>query len=1446
MVKNKSKKLLALLLAAVMLLSVMPMTAFAAPKSDIPVEMLDNDYLDALAYTGYDVQAQKDDGTIFVKYSSSVSASIRSNIGYGTGPSGLETVSGNTVSGKAPNISKFEAEGLCCASYVSYVYYNYLPNVAGVDTSGTPCPSNPRSASAYNTAANNWVTNGQARRITFSQNADGTSFKPSEEIPIGSLVVFKHIPTGDIAHVAVYAGYYNGQYWVTHVGNDRGPEFCTIVGMSKGDYPEAVVQVVAPEFVEANGVIEVYKKDTNGKNLSGAVFVATSKADGTQYKIGPTNANGYAVSTDPIPYGDYTVKETVFPTDHRAYGQSEWNVTVSSNNDGKVTINAVNEEIPATCHLVKTSEDGKVSGISFTISGNGVNKTVTTGNNGTVDVTLKAGTYTVTEQSYDKYEPQKSQSVTLLPGKTATVTFNNTLKRGDLVVTKTAEDGLTEGARFHLSGTSLSGLAVNEYAVVGSDGKAYFNDVLIGTGYVLKEVDTEIRYVVPEQQTAAVEWNAVTEKSFHNVLKKWRAEVFKIDDSVGGGVGEPVALSLVSDDYVAELGTPFGETQGDATLGGAVYGLYCNGKLLDEYTTDKNGYFVTDYYPCTVDGEQAEYYLLELSASEGYLCDPYEYYIDCYADYYSIELNTEYMTVYETVIRGNLSIIKHTDDGTTQLETPEVGAEFSVYLKSAGSYAAAEETERDYLVCDENGYAETKFLPYGIYTVHQESGWDGCELLPDFDVYIAEDGHTYRYLANNALFESYIKVVKVDAETGKIIPYAGAGFQLFRPDGSKITQTYTYPEVTTIDTFYTNAEGYLITPETLEYGTGYYLIEVSAPYSYVLDSTPVYFDVTADNASVENALTVVTVKKQNMAQKGVIKISKTGEVFNSVTETDGIYQPVFAVKGLSGAVYEITAAEDIYTPDGTLRYAAGEVVDTVTTDETGVAASKPLYLGKFNITEITAPHGMVLNKTTHTAELVYAGQETHITETEADFYNDRQKVQLTAEKTMEQNELFGIGANGEITAVTFGLYATEEMTAADGSVIPANGLLEILSFDENGKATAKTDLPFGSYYLQELTTDSHYILSDTKYPVTFSYAGQDTALVEIKVDNGNAIENKLIYGEIHGLKTDDGGNAIGGAVFGLFKADCTEFTEDNALMLATSAEDGSFAFTKVPYGNWVVRELSVAPCYVMSEESYGVTVDKDGAVIEVKIENTLIRGTVQLTKVDKDYPDNKLTGAVFEVYRDTNGDKVLDDGDELLGTLTEIETGIYEMAELVYGGFFIKEHTAPTGFYLDENAYYFEITEHGKTVVVENEAGIGFVNAPMQGSLKIVKTSADGKLEGFSFRVTGANGYDEVFITDEKGEILIENLRIGEYTVSEVADNASAGYVLPDDKTANVMDSAVTIVEMHNLLREYPDSPQTGDNTNIPLLFGIMGVSVIGMITVSVVGRKKRFKGDAE
>ena len=1072
--------------------------------------------------------------------------------------------------------------------------------------------------------------------------------------------------------------------------------------------------------------------------------------------------------------------------------------------------------------IVKTSEDGKVDNLTFTVTGNGVNQTVKTNARGEIQIdNLMPGVYTVTEMDYDKYEPQESRRVTVVSGQVSTVNFNNKLKRGNLQIIKSSEDSLVEGVTFHLYGTSLSGMAVDEYAVTDKNGVAAFKDVLISgsSPYTVEEVDTAVRYVVPEAQIAPVKWNEVTSRSFTNILKKFTVTVTKSD---------------------AETGT----AQGDASLAGAVYGIYKGETLVDTYTTDKNGQFVTKEYICDND-----WTVREITPSEGYLLDTTVHKVGAEPQLYTVEHNQTANDVTEQVTKGNIAIIKHTDNGETQIETPEGGAEFAVYLKAAGSYENAKSSERDYLTCDENGFAQTKDLPYGIYTVHQVSGWEGSEKMPDFGVFIAQNGTTYRYLINNTPFESYIKVVKVDAETGKSIPYAGAGFQIYDPAGNLVTMTYTYPTPTSIDTFYTDANGALVTPEKLDFGSGYALVEVQAPYGYVLDSTPVYFDVTEENATEESGVTVVKVDKPNMAQKGTITVEKTGEVFFGVSVTGGkdeggkelptVYQPQYEKRGLPGAVYEIIAAEDITTPDGTVRNQKGEVVDTVTTDENGVAKSRELYLGKYEVREITAPHGMVLNSEPHSVELVYAGQNVAVTETATSFVNERQTAEISLVKSLETNELFGIGTNGELKNISFGLYAAEEIVSVSGTSIPADGLIEIIALNEDGTATVKTDLPLGSYYVKELATDSHYILSDTKYPVVFEYAGQDTAVVKINANDGKAIENDLLYGSVSGKKVDEDGKVLAGAVIGLFRTDDGEFTKETALMTATSKEDGSFSFEGIPYGTWYIREIEQPAGFVLDDTVYPVSIGKDAQVVEIKIVNKYIRGNIHLTKVDAEYPDNKLTGATFEVYKDSNGSGKLDDGDELLGTLTEKEIGSYEMKDLFYGRYFVKETKAPEGFVLDTGVYEVMIDTDGKTCEVENKAGVGFINEAMRGNLKIVKTSSDGKIKGFAFRITGANGYDIILETNDKGEIVIEGIRIGDYTVSEVSNSASAMYVLPADKKATVKTGSTTIVEMHNVLR---DTPKTGDATNLPLLYALAGLSAVGIAVTAFVGFKKKKK----
>lgn len=758
--------------------------------------------------------------------------------------------------------------------------------------------------------------------------------------------------------------------------------------------------------------------------------------------------------------------------------------------------------------------------------------------------------------------------------------LNVKVSLGNAKLMKVSEDGEVANVRFHISGNGIS-----KDVTTNANGEINIANLAPGN-YQISEY-TDVKYVPQDTQTVTIVSGQTASVQFSNVLKKFRVNVTKQDYEKG-------------------------HAQGDAKLGGAVYGLYKGDELVAQYTTDQNGSFTTDYYVCGTD-----WTIKEISPSEGYLLNDTVYRVGADPRDYNIEYNTAPdMTVMEQVIKGKISIIKHTDDGETQIETPEKGAEFQIYLKSSGSFVNADKDERDTIVCDQDGFASTKLLPYGVYTVHQTKGWDGREKITDFDVFINTDGKTYKFLINNKNFESYLKVVKLDKETGKRIPYEGAAFEIYDSNNHRITMQYTYPQVTSIHTFYTNKEGYLITPEKLPYGD-YTLKEVQAPYGYVLDDTPVPFSITQENSSTDTGVTVVKVKARDVAQKGVINITKTGEIFSSVEENKGVYTPKYSVGNLKGAVFEVYAAEDITTLDGTVRYEQGTLVDTVTTDDDGVAKSKELYLGKYTVIEKTAPNGYVHNGTKYDVELTYAGQNVSITSTDISVYNDRQKVSVSLKKIMANDKTFSIGNNGEITSVRFGIYADEDIKASNGDIIPKDALITFANCDKDGNISFDCDLPVGfKWYAKEIATDEHYILSDTKYEFDTEYQGQDIKVIDIKINNDKAIENNLIYGSVKGLKIDrETQEVIKGATFGLFKSDTTEFAKDNAILTAVTDENGIFNFSNIPYGEYLIKEIKPADGYLDNEDVFTVTIKDNEQVVE-------------LTAINDKVPELKTTATV--------------------------------------------------------------------------------------------------------------------------------------------------------------------------------------------------------------------------
>jgi SrtB family sortase len=1043
---------------------------------------------------------------------------------------------------------------------------------------------------------------------------------------------------------------------------------------------------------------------------------------------------------------------------------------------------------------------------------------------------------------------------TMLTGAEDPVSFFMKIKTetfGTARILKTSEDGVVKGISFRITGTDILGQSVDVTVTTGAGG-VVDRELLPGT-YLVQEIKTE-RYVTPAPQYVTIESGQTTSVSFHNVLKKFRVHLVKADADTG-------------------------IAQGDGTLAGARYGLYLAGELIDIYTTDAAGSFLTRYYICSDD-----WTLRELAPSEGYLLDDTTHEVGAEPERYEVELNTAEARVGEQSISGAIRLIKHTDDADPniaagehrgdgnagQAEMPEAGATFEVYLSAAGSYERARPSERDLLITDSDGIAASRMLPYGRYTVHQASAGEGGEnkaTVPDFSVYISEEGHTYSYILNNDSVTGRLRVEKRDAESGELIALSGAGFKVRDLDsGGFVTQTIHYPNPVVLDVFYTSDEGWLMLPDALPKNTsGYELIEVTAPFGYVLDSTPVPFEVDGEEA-------VITVVQSDMPQKARITITKTGEVLSSVEETDETYQPVYEVMGLPGAVYDIVADEDITGGDGTLHATKDSVVQTITTGPDATATSGELYLGAYRLIERQAPYGMVANTEPLFVELAWAGQEVAIFDASFGIYDERQKVAVSLAKSMEADELFGIGEGDEYASVSFGLFASFDIFALDGSAIPKDGLVEAVSVAPVPGAPGRffasfaSDLPLGSYYVKELSTDKHYVLDDTQHPVVFGYEGQDTAVVKIAANDGKDIGNDLIRGKITGTKYGedrDGGDAtpLEGALIGLFFGDEADFTEERALFVAATDKDGTFSFADIPFGHFTVHEIDCPALYAVNDEFHHVYIGVDGQEVAIRIDDALIRGSVQLTKTEAVGETDagpfmrRVAGASFELYADGDNDGMLTEADELLGTLEESEPGFHQISGLLASGYFVKEAVAPEGYIMDEQAHYFAIEEDGQIVVIENgERGSGFVNEAYLGNLRILKDSSDGRKDGFTFEVTSKDGtWSKTFVTDTNGVIEVKGLRIGEYTVTEVRTRASQGYLIPDAAVVEVRTGETITVSFFNEKPDEPEIPdepetpdvpktpdagkpvpQTSDDYRVVLWLALVGVALVGA-SVSVV-----------
>ncbi len=658
---------------------------------------------------------------------------------------------------------------------------------------------------------------------------------------------------------------------------------------------------------------------------------------------------------------------------------------------------------------------------------------------------------------------------------------------------------------------------------------------------------------------------------------------------------------------------------------------------------------------------------------------------------------------------------------------------------------------------------------------------------------------------------------------------AGIGFKVWSCDTKNyVVQEIKYPTVTALDTFYTAETGTLMLPNELVYGN-YELHEVQSANGYVLDSTPVPF-------TIDGTVDTVIVEKTNKPQKGKISVQKYGNVFTSVIAGETTYTPVFEETGLAGAVFEITAAEDIVTADGTIRAKIGDVVATLTTDENGYAESNLLYLGKYEVKETKAPYGYVQNTTAEMVELTYAGQEIEVRDTvNQAFVNDYQEVEITLSKFMEYDEQYAIGNNGEYLSVRFGLFADEVITGADGSVIPENGMIAEVSLGEDMTAKFDAQLPFGRYYVQEIATDEHYMLNGEKYLVNFEYMGQE--MTTVNIDCGT-FENHLKRGNANGYKVNEDDEPLANALFGLFAIGTETFTADTAIKTAVSDETGYFEFTEIPYGEYVVCEIQAPDGYILSDEKFPVTISEDGDTVEITAENKPI--TVEIIK--QDIYGEELAGAEMQLI-DSEGnvvDKWTSDGTN------------HVVTELPVGKYTLKEIAAPDGYVIATDIS-FEVFTDGSAVVENVDATAatedGYSLIVMVDNTTKVEISkrditTDNELAGATLQIIDdkCNVVEEWVSTDKPHYIEAQLIAGKTYTLTETA--APDGYKIANsiDFTVNA-DGTITPVVMYD--EPVPDTPDTPTGDTTSRLPGILMIAA-GLVMVLIAGMGKKKKDDAD
>lgn len=846
-------------------------------------------------------------------------------------------------------------------------------------------------------------------------------------------------------------------------------------------------------------------------------------------------------------------------------------------------------------------------------------------------------------------------------------------------------------------------------------------------------------------------------------------------------------ISLAKQD--AETGN---EAQGDATLKGAVYGLYAredivhpDGRtgvlykkdtLITSLTTDKNGEAdVSDLY-------LGKYYVKELTAPVGYVLDETEHDVDCSYEGATVPTVERTAVCKETVIKQPFQIIKAANNGKTDADLLQ-GVGFSAWLVSDlkvnadGSYdfssadpvvlTADGQTE---MFTDEKGYAKSIPLPYGTYVVRETTSKHNYAPVDDFIVKITENQpdtpQTWRVLLDNE-FKAKLKIIKKDDETQKSVLLANTEFKVYDLDNGKyVEQTTSYPKPTVHKSYFTNEEGYLVLPNNLKPGN-YRIEEVTAPEGYTISKNYVTVSVDTDTAYLIDPITgdaVIDVEYTNHPVKGQLKIYKQGEMLTGY-EKDFQYE----MRGLAGAEFEVYAAENIYTADHqvdengerTMYFAKDALVATVTTGEDGYATVKNLPLGIYYVKEKNAPESYVLNTVPENVEFAYADQNTAVVKKEISVTDERQKVSITVEKQDQETGKTVAGA-------VFGIYNSKDIKSADGKLlVKADTLLQKMTSDDEGQAVCTLDLPLGSYYVKELQAPDGYVSSDEVLTFDASYQGQDVQTVTLK----SVKKNQPTTVEIT-------------------KSDVTTGVELDGAYLKVTDKDGNVvdSWTSSKDSPHVIKYLKAGETYTLHEEfaPHGYLVANDvtftvkdiADVQKVEMKDEVPVGQLIINKkgefldsvtlVDKvkgvvehifNYVTGNLSDVAFEVYAEEDikaADGVSEDyykADELIATITTDETGIAKLENLPLGKYYVKEKGTAYGYVLDDEIRHVDLSyvDQNTPVVVYDE---DWQNNRQRVEVNVLKKEkdTDRTLEGAVFGLFAK----EDIKSETTGKVLIE------------------------------------------------------------------------------------------